>query len=328
MWTKMRNLLNHRHFRWSLRLLVTVFLIGWILRSIDVEEFRRVALSPAWPPLVAMVLMAWVFVALGGMKFWVLFRALTPVSLRAFMGYFLVATALGSFTPATLGDFSLVVLLRREEIPLHQSLSIMVVDRVVTVSIYAALFLPLTLGLLLQSRLLWLIPVGFAIAGGLVLALNGHPGVRAVIARLLERLRLSAAADFLATTSHLLRRRPWHLLGNIGLTLLRCVSAGMVVQFALWAAGEYAPFLPVLYTTNSLSLINLLPISLAGLGAYEGGGVAIFGRLGLDEERVFAALVYQRVYIILYSLLILLFSRLLIRWMRPPADVPSGAELP
>ncbi|RME49689.1 MAG: UPF0104 family protein [Caldilineae bacterium] len=326
--TGVRRLLRHRRWQWGFRLLATAVFLVLILRAIDLDEFRRVAVAPDWLPLAGMVLSAWVFVLIGGLKFWVLFRALTPVSFRAFMGYFLVATALGTFTPATLGDFSLAALLRREGIPVHQSVSAMAVDRVVTVGMYAALFLPLTLGLLLGVVWVWWIPALVAGAGGLVLVLNGRPAVRRAVSTGLARLRLGILSDFLATTSDLLRKHPLHLLGNIALTLLRCVSAGVVVQFALWAAGEYQSFLPVLYTTNSISLINLLPISLAGLGAYEGGGVVLFTRLGFDGERVFAALMYQRIYILLYSLLMLALSRLLIERMRRWAGLPAMEQQP
>ena len=68
--------------------------------------------------------------------------------------------------------------------------------------------------------------------------------------------------------------------------------------------------------TNSISLLNLLPVSLAGLGVYEGGGVMLFSRLGFDPERVFAALIYQRVYIIIYSLVMLASTYLLAIWQQ------------
>jgi uncharacterized membrane protein YbhN (UPF0104 family) len=97
-----------------------------------------------------MIVVAWLFVLLGGIKFWVLYRALTPVSFSSFIRYFVVATSLGTFTPASLGDFSLAALLRREHIAVRDSMSVLVLDRALTVSLYAAVFLPLTLGLLLH----------------------------------------------------------------------------------------------------------------------------------------------------------------------------------
>jgi uncharacterized membrane protein YbhN (UPF0104 family) len=110
------------------------------------------------------------------------------------------------------------------------------------------------------------------------------------------------------------------IIGNIVLTFLRCLTAGLVVQCALYAAGEYGPFLPVLLTTNSISLLNLLPVSLAGFGVYEGGGVAILSQFGFSPERVLAALIYQRAYIIIYSLLMLTATYLLRIWLQYRAE--------
>jgi len=44
-------------------------------------------------------------------------------------------------------------------------------------------------------------------------------------------------------------------------------------------------------------------VTLSGLGIYEGGGLVLFEALGLNREQVLAGLFYQRVYIIIWSLL-------------------------
>ncbi len=302
-------LAQHRWLSWPLRLVMTAMVVVWLVRQIDVPVLQRVVVAPAVLPLLGMIVVAWLFVLLGGVKFWVLYRALTPVAFCSFIRYFIVATSLGAFTPASLGDFSLAALLREKQIPVHTSMSVLVVDRVLTVSIYAAVFLPLTLSLLFHSAYVWWIPASCLAAGTLLLVLSGNTVLRHLGCRVLGRFHLPFLANFMATTSDLLWQYPWHLLGNISLTFLRCVTAGVGIQCALWAAGEWQPFLPVLYTTNTLSLLNLLPISFAGLGMYEGGGVAILSQLGFDRERVLAALVYQRLYIILYSLVVLLGFR-------------------
>jgi len=306
-------LARQRWVVWLLRLGVMGSILVWLTRQLNLQELQRVAVNPALLPLMGMMVTGWLFMLLGGIKFWVLYQAITPVAFRPFIGYFFVATALGVFTPASLGDFSLAALLRHERVPAQESLAVIVVDRLLTVSIYAVVFLPLTLGMVLHTAQWWWVSTSFAAGGILLLALNGVPAVRQLVHRVLLQSPLAYLMSFLATTSTLIRRHPWYLLGNIGLTLLRCVMAGIVVQLALWAVGEWQPFLPVLYTTNTISLLNLLPISLAGLGVYEGGGVAILSHLGFDREHVFAALIYQRLYVMLYALLMLVLWRMLRR---------------
>ena len=137
--------MQHRWLQWLLRLLATTVVMLWLLTQLDVQELQRVTVAPAVSPLLGMIVVAWLFVLLGGIKFWVLYRALTPVAFSSFIRYFVVATSLGTFTPASLGDFSLAALLRREHIAVRDSMSVLVLDRVLTVSLYAAVFLPLLL---------------------------------------------------------------------------------------------------------------------------------------------------------------------------------------
>ena len=249
-------LMQHRWLQWLLRLLATTGIMLWLLTQLDVLALQRVLVAPALPPLLGMIVGAWLFVLLGGIKFWVLYRALTPVSFPSFIRYFVVATSVGAFTPASLGDFSLAALLRREHIAVRDSMSVLVLDRMLTVSLYAAVFLPLTLGLLLHVTQVWWAPVGLLVSGTLIVALNATASVRHLVRCTLMRARLAWLVGFLAAVSTLLRQHPWHLLGNTVLTLLRCVTAGVVVQLALWAAGEWQPFLPVLYTTNAISVLS------------------------------------------------------------------------
>jgi uncharacterized membrane protein YbhN (UPF0104 family) len=118
--------------------------------------------------------------------------------------------------------------------------------------------------------------------------------------------------DFFRTFSDLLRRHPLRLAANVGVTLLRSVVSGAVIYCALLAAGTRADLLPVTIITNSLSLLIYLPISVSGVGVYVGGAVAAFSYLGLSNERVLAAFVFQRLYMIGSSLVFLAMSRLLL----------------
>ena len=299
-------LARHRWFNWIWQATVTFIVVVWIASRLDLTQFARVIVAPRWDALVGMLAAALVFVAIGGTKVWILLRAFAPVRLRLVLGYFVVATAFGSFTPAALGDFSIAAYLRRENVPVHQGLSAMLVDRVISVAIYVLVFTPLTLALLVRSDQLWVLPIVFLAAAVFGLLLNANPMVRDFARTRLIRAYVPAAENFARAISDLLRLYPLHLAGNVALTLVRSIVAGLVIQFALSAAHEQADFFSVLCATNFLTVVNLLPISIGGLGVYEGSGVILFEQLGMNGENVLAALLYQRVYILLSSALILL----------------------
>jgi uncharacterized membrane protein YbhN (UPF0104 family) len=100
-------------------------------------------------------------------------------------------------------------------------------------------------------------------------------------------------------------------------SVVRSFVAGLVVYLALLSVDAHAGFLAVVAITNSLTLINRLPISLGGIGLYEGGAVAAFGRMNLGAEQVFAAFVLHRAYVILSSSCFLALARFIL---------PGGCE--
>lgn len=314
-------LAGKRGFNWAWRAAVTLAVVAWISSQLDLAQLTRVFIAPRWDALALMVLSAIVFAALGGVKVWVLVRAFSRVRLRVVVAYFFLATAFGSFTPASLGDFSIAALLQREKVPMHQGLSAMLVDRVISVATYVLFFTPLTLIVLLPQLQLWWFPVIFLIVAALGLILNANRSVRQYVRTRLIHAYFPALEEFARTISDLLRLYPLHLVGNVALTLVRSIVAGLVIQFALVAAQEQPPLFPVICATNFLTIVNLFPISIGGLGVYEASGVVLFEQIGLNGEKVLAALFYQRAYIFLSSGLILLTYWVVKLWHSRPAVV-------
>lgn len=307
-------LARNRWFNWAWRFAVTLIVAGWILARLELAEFTRVLIAPRWDALIAMVIVSLIFATLGGIKVWVLLRALAPVKLRVIVGYFLVATSFGAFTPASLGDFSIAAFLRHENVPAHQGLSVMLVDRVISISVYVLVFTPLTIGLLIHADQLWWFSLIFLVGAVIGLILNANKTVRRFVLTRLVRVYVPTIEDLARTFSDLWRFYPWHLFGNLGVTLARSVIAGLVVQLALLAAHEQSLFFAVVCATNFLTIVNLFPISLGGVGVYEGSGVILFEQIGFKGENVLAALLYQRAYIVLSSVLIILTSWLYTIW--------------
>ena len=319
---------HHRWALWTLQAIVSIGLIAWVLSLLDLTNFSQVLIRPQWDWLLAMIVAAWLYLLLGGYKYWLLIRTHNRVPLLPFLGYFIMASSIGTYTPASLGEFSLVGFLRREHVPVHEGLAIILVDRVITLLVYVAVFLPLTVALLIpEMQFLWLVPCLVLLGGtGFLILFNRMTPLRMWVYNHLQRLQMQFLIDFLATISRLIRRHPWYLGANITVTLLRCVASAIVVMFALWAAGEWPPFKPVLYVTNSLSLLALLPVSVAGIGVYEGGGVTLLGQLGLDPERIFAALLYQRIYLLVSSPIYLLLIPLVMGRLRRSGAIAAPKE--
>lgn len=320
-------------FGWTFRVLVAGGLLLLILRSLDLGELRQVMVAPRWEPMLGMAVAALAFRLLGAAKIWIMLSAFAPeVRLRTVLRDGLIALSLGTFTPGSLGDFSLVRFLRREGILVHQGVSAMLVDRGITLALTVLVYLPMTLLLVAPSReWLWL-PVGCGVALVIGLGVNLMPSVRQRLLQLLVRPALPRLENFLRATSELLRQHPLHVLANVGVTLIRSLVSGLAIVLGLLAAGSTSQLsqshlLSVVALTNSLNLLNALPISIRGLGVYEGSALVAFSFIGLKlkPEHVFAAFVFLRVYVVLSSLIVLAFASLFMRGHGPVA-APAKAE--
>lgn len=281
----------------AFRFAVSIVLLLWIFKSVDLSAFREVIISPNLVPIVAMVGFSLVFVFLGGLKLWILFRGFRPINLWLFTGYFFLAGSVGSLMPAFFGDFTLIGLARRSEIPIHQSVSALLMDRLIALAIALFIFTPFTLIFVLPVKPVYIILltlISVVLIGGLLwVSLRFAPFLLG---------RLSVAKRFWESFSMYFAEYRINLYSNIFLSSLRGIVSGMALIFALMAANLNPPFLPTICITNSLSILTYIPVSLSGLGIYEGGGLIILDSLGLNREQVVAGLFYQRVYIILWSL--------------------------
>jgi uncharacterized membrane protein YbhN (UPF0104 family) len=285
-------------FSFIFRFAVSVVLLLWIFKSVDLGIFEEVVVSPKILPIIAMIGFSLFYVYLGGLKLWVLFRGFSPISLRLFTGYFFLAGSVGSLAPAIFGDFTMVGLARRNLIPVHTSVSAILVDRFITMVIALFIFTPFTLICVLPVK-----PLFIAALMALLALLLGCLILAAV--RFAPSLfdRFSATKMFWESFTLYFRGDRKDLYANILIGGFRGIISGLTLIFALMAAGVSPPFFSTICITNSLSILTHIPVTLSGLGIYEGGGLVIFEALGLNREQVLAGLFYQRVYIIIWSLL-------------------------
>ncbi len=285
---------------WLARLALTIALVILIATRLDFELFTQEIIAPQWLPLIGMALAGVGFIFLGGVKLWLLVRGLTPVRLGLFLLYFFLGGAIGSLAPALFGDVSIVALARRDGVPLRHMISTILVDRAITLSVIVWLFLPGALGLIWRE-FAWMF---WALSGLSILGLG--VGVWWFAQRAFAWQRFPRLAQFAQVFGEFARQQPRPVLANLLLTVARGILSGVSLQLVLLAVmPTSSEWFTTICLANSLSILNLLPITLGGAGIYEGGGMVLFEIAGLPREQVFAALVYQRLYILASSVLII-----------------------
>jgi uncharacterized membrane protein YbhN (UPF0104 family) len=284
-----------------------------VLSRINFKEFQMVVVNPVWGPLIIMIIVSVLVMLTSAIKCWVLCYALVPFPLSQFIRYYFIASSIGSFTPASLGIFSMTVLMKKSQVPIHKTTTIVAVDQIIQVGINVVLFLPLTILLLAKTTTAWWIIVLSFSGILLMIAMMSFTFFKQYLQSIVEKIRFLFIRDCLKTIFELVGNHPLYLMANISLALLRGLIAGIGVYFALLSAGENANIFYVIIFSNSVSLLNLIPVSVSGLGVYEGSLVSILGYLGNNRERVFAGLVFQRLYIIFSSLFFICFFYLKFR---------------
>jgi len=312
----------------ALRLAVSIALLLWIIKSIDLGMLEKVIISPRVSALVIMVILSIFVVFLGGVKLWVLFRGFSSINLWLFTGYFFFAGSIGSLIPAIFGDFTLVALVRRDKVHYHQSVSALLVDRFVTLLMAGFLFTPFTLAFVLPINPLtvFITTIG-ALAGFCILVIITARYAAVIFSR------TPAAQRFWESLLLFFSNYRGNLLANVVIGLGRSVISGFALAFAFMAADLNPPIFPTICITSSLSVITHIPISLGGLGVYEGSGLILFEAIGMVREQILAGLLYQRLYIFIWaaaSIVIMGFIILFHRSRRminlPDGSVPLNNE--
>jgi len=299
------------------RLSVSVALVVWIFKSVDVGAFTQAAISPRVIPMIAMVVFSLFFVFLGGMKLWVLMRGFSPIPLKRFMAYFFFAGSVGSLVPAIIGDFTLIGLAKRSQIPIHQSVSALLMDRFITIIVAVFIFTPFTIALVSSVSPLYIILLTSAsvlLSGGLVwIVYKFAPSALGKVA---------VMKNFWVAFSLYFTTYRKDLSINMIVCGLRGIVSGLTLIFALMAADLNPPVFATLCISNSLSIITHIPVSLSGLGFFEGSGLLLFEAIGMNREKVLAGLFYHRLYIIIWAALTaLVLTRSASRKPRPEGGV-------
>lgn len=293
-----------------IRAVISTALVVWIFRSIDWGIFKQIAVSPKPYPLAAFIAFSLFFVFLGGLKLWILLRSFHPMSLWRFSANYFLASSVGSLIPSIFGDFTLAALMKKSRMEYHKSFSIIILDRLITLLLAVFVFTPFTLIFVLPASPMTVLAITVMVLAITMAALWLSTLFLPVVFR-----RFSAIRGFWEATAVFFREERSNLWGNVLIGLFRGLISGVALAFALMAADLTPGLFSTVCIANSLAALTHIPVSISGLGLYEGGGLILFERIGMQREMVLAGLLYQRAYILVWSLstILVLGSVLLLR---------------
>ncbi|MEM6797344.1 MAG: lysylphosphatidylglycerol synthase transmembrane domain-containing protein [Acidobacteriota bacterium] len=287
----------------ALRLALTAALLALLARWIDPRAAREALASGDPRFLLALVLVRPFLILVRGLRIWHLVRVTSerPLPLASAVGWHFVSVHLGVFTPAGLGELSMAYFLRRRHrVSEEHTVAAMMLDKLITLGVLSILGLVGAILYLGIDARAWL--AGAALAGLAALwALSrgltdrdgvedpgqdaGSPSKRSVGRRIILTLR--SAGEVLA-------RRPGAILANVAAAVLQSLlfTAQIWLCFRMFGAG--VSFFGIFWISGLGRLVNLLPITLGGLGVYEGSMVLLLEQLGTTRELALAAVLIPR----------------------------------
>jgi glycosyltransferase 2 family protein len=283
-----------RYLPWLLRLLGPALLVLFLARS-DLGQLATIlAGAKAWPIILSLLLLppfllvkSWRWVRLLGAM------GITSLRLSTAVGLYIVGIFLGTTTPGQAGDLVKAWYLRERGAPLAPALLSVVLDRLFDLLVMA-LFATLgifALGQLLPSRELQtalVVAMGLGLIALTVLLIGRGPRqwlLTGPIARLApKRLReaLSRWSEQLAT----LALQPRLLLEVTGASLL---SAAFTF-YRLWLlfdalSLERVPLYVVIGVSALIAVLQVLPISVAGVGVRDAALIAVLAPYNYSAEQ-------------------------------------------
>ncbi len=261
-----RRIFRGRSALTALKAAVSLAALIWVIHKFGGLEADKAAaaLAQLSIPLLALTLvctLANYALRLFRLALWVKHFTSRDLRLNHWLDLYLKSAALGSLTPARLGDFSRIFLLAPTGISLPERTKLVLLDRL-TDLLYVPLALLLAVPLLHGSfRLPW---AAVFSAAALLLALYL---AAALICGLRRIPRQRVLAGWLATIFAFL----FFALSNM---------------YLFHAAGVMLPFALIVAVVVLVGLLANLPISVGGLGVREAGITAALEKLGVPPEKI------------------------------------------
>jgi glycosyltransferase 2 family protein len=305
-----RDLFRSENWKWGfiffrIGIAVSLLIILFAVIGLDniLRTFREINLL--WGALVALCLCLLFF--LGALNVWILLRALRFIPLADFVVAYSYSWAVSLISPGQAGDASLILFMRRYDVPLRQSGAAYTLDKAITVLLFgcvACVGAFVAIEEFKDLRLPFLVFGLSIVTGSLVAALvfSKFP------AGMGERpSRWGRFKQELNTF-----REKWRvLLLNFGMTTLKWVVVSLTYWLAFRSFGVPVAWRDIAVIPIVATLVGYIPVSLAGIGTVEVTAVLLFGKVGVEQPAVVSAYLLLRAMQFLLAILLLWVSLVL-----------------
>jgi len=220
--------------------------------------------------------------------------------------YYINSWVISNVLPARVGDFSLVIFLKKEKVKAGEGSALLFLNKLITLLvllIFAAfgffIFSNTNVLWILLGVLILIILLGYGILSGKI----------GILANKFWKKIANFYKEFEETWRLYVLKGKKYLFGNFLITILTWGLASLQIYILFLAFNYHVGFFTVLVISSITDVLSFIPISISGLGIRETSAVFLFSRVNVDSA--VTASVYLTLLVIKYVIIIFLVPQLL-----------------
>jgi len=261
-----------------IRGLISATLLTFVVYKIGpikiLQTFKSISLS--YLPLV--LALYGTTLILGGIRLWILLRPVNKgIPTTRVLLYSMLSWAVGLFTPGNVGEFSLVHLLSKEGVEIGKAIGVLLIDKAIILSTLVT-FSGLGMFILFDVRYILYLPPVLAVSV-ILIYFSMYYAKRIKSERFSQGLK-----DLRSSLKDFVQRHKALLFTNFILTIVKWCITGVAFFVVFVSLGSPSNVFLIIIISMTIIMINIIPVTLHGLGLKEVAAVYFYVLIGIPED--------------------------------------------
>jgi len=222
---------------------------------------------------------------IGALNIYILLKPLNAkIGFLKLFRYYMLSWSVGLFVPGKIGEFSLVLFLKRDRVSVGEGMAITLIDKMTTMIVLSAIAI---LGFLVFFTPMHTVKLAVILIGGclVVLFLVVSELSRGFIKKYILRGYAKRFSGFSRTFFRYFKKEKKVVLANFFITVAKWVISSMIVYSAFMLFTQEAPRITdIILISGIVSISALLPLTISGLGVKESIAVFMYSLVGVKAS--------------------------------------------
>lgn len=266
---------------YAIRIVAGLAILAYLIYRLDIRKIYSTIIGIDFVVIILLLLHYATMMLLNSAAIAVLINASDEkIKFPKILKHYTISYAIGRFTPAHLGEFSLIYFLKKEKMKLGKAALITTLFRIISL---IALVIISVFGLFyFFSQKNAIVIAAILVSATVLLCLAiFYPKIRNAAKKVILRNHAKKFHGFSESLNELIKTRKPSILASLIIVLFRTFIGAVIFYFAFLTFGVKVPILSILFIDAMGLIITLVPISVSGLGVKESATVWLFLHLGV-----------------------------------------------